>query len=104
MSEPYAFVLHETGGPEVLKPESIAIPAPGPRQVLIRNEAVGLNFIDTYHRSGLYPAPLPSGLGNEGAGVVDAVGEGVADLRVGSRVGYFTGPLGAYSTHRLVDA
>ncbi|HMC92400.1 MAG TPA: alcohol dehydrogenase catalytic domain-containing protein, partial [Allosphingosinicella sp.] len=104
MSEPYAFLLHETGGPDVLKSEPISIPAPGPRQVLVRNEAVGLNFIDTYHRSGLYTVPLPTGLGNEGAGVVEAVGEGVGDFRVGSRVGYFSGSLGAYATHRLVDA
>jgi NADPH2:quinone reductase len=72
--------------------------------VLVRNEAVGLNFIDTYHRSGLYKLPLPTGLGNEGAGVVEAVGEDVDDVRDGNRVGYFTGPLGAYATHRLVDA
>ena len=104
MSEPYAFLLHETGGPEVLTSEPVSIPAPSPRQVLVRNEAVGLNFIDTYHRSGLYKVPLPTGLGNEGAGVVEAIGEGVDEFREGSRVGYFSGPLGAYSTHRLVDA
>lgn len=104
MSEPYAFVLHETGGPDVLTPEPLSIPTPGPRQVLVRNEAVGLNFIDTYHRSGLYKVPLPSGIGNEGAGVVEAVGKEVDDFRTGSRVGYFSGPLGAYATHRLVDA
>jgi len=104
VSEPYAFLLHETGGPEVLTSEPVSIPAPSPRQVLVRNEAVGLNFIDTYHRSGLYKVPLPTGLGNEGAGVVEAIGEGVDEFREGSRVGYFSGPLGAYSTHRLVDA
>lgn len=104
MSEPYAFLLQETGGPELLKPERISVPVPGPRQVLVRNEAVGLNFIDTYHRSGLYKVPLPTGLGNEGAGVVEAVGEGVDEVREGSRVGYLSGPLGAYSTHRLVEA
>jgi NADPH2:quinone reductase len=104
MSDAYAFTLTETGGPEVLRAEPIDVPRPGPRQVVVRNEAVGLNFIDTYHRSGLYPVPLPSGLGNEGAGVVDAVGEEVGEFREGLRVGYFTGPLGAYSTHRVVDA
>jgi len=103
MSEAYAFVLRETGGPEVLHPEAIDIPRPGPGQVLVGNEAVGLNFIDTYHRSGLYTVPLPGGLGNEGAGIVEAVGEGVEDFREGNRVGYFTGPLGSYTTHRLVD-
>jgi NADPH2:quinone reductase len=72
--------------------------------VLVRNEAIGLNFIDTYHRSGLYKVPLPTGLGNEGAGVVEAVGEGADEFRVGGRVGYFSGSLGAYATHRLVDA
>jgi NADPH2:quinone reductase len=104
MSDAYAFVVRETGGPEVLAAESIDTPRPGRRQVLVRNEAVGLNFIDTYHRSGLYKVPLPTGLGNEGAGVVEAVGEGVEDVREGNRVGYFTGPLGAYATHSLVDA
>jgi len=104
MSEAYGFVLRETGGPEVLRPEAIDVPRPGPGQVLVKNEAVGLNFIDTYHRSGLYTVPLPGGLGNEGAGVVEAIGEGVDDYRNGNRVGYFTGPLGSYATHRLVDA
>ncbi|MBV9931931.1 MAG: quinone oxidoreductase [Alphaproteobacteria bacterium] len=104
MNEAYAFILRKTGGPEVLAPEPIDIPRPGPGQVLVRNEAVGLNFIDTYHRSGLYKVPLPSGLGNEGAGTVLAVGEGVEEFREGNRVGYFSGPLGAYATHRLVEA
>jgi NADPH2:quinone reductase len=103
MSDPYAFVVRDTGGPEVLQAEHIDLPRPGAGQVLVRNEAVGLNFIDTYHRSGLYKVPLPTGLGNEGAGVVEAVGEGADDSRVGNRVGYFTGSLGAYATHRLVD-
>jgi NADPH2:quinone reductase len=104
VSGAYAFVVRETGGPEVLRAEPIEVPRPGPGQVLVRNEAVGLNYIDTYHRSGLYAVPLPTGLGNEGAGIVETAGEGVADLREGNRVGYFTGPLGAYATHRLVDA
>jgi NADPH2:quinone reductase len=104
MSDPYAFILRETGGPEVLEAEHVDIPSPGPGEVLVRNEAVGLNFIDTYHRSGLYKLPLPSGLGGEGAGVVEAVGEGVAGFREGNRVGYFTGPLGSYATHRTIAA
>jgi NADPH:quinone reductase len=104
MSDAYAFVVRAAGGPEVLQAEPIDIPKPGPGQVLVKNEAVGLNFIDTYHRSGLYAVPLPSGIGNEGAGVAAAVGEGVQDVRAGNRIGYFTGPLGAYATHRLVDA
>ena len=104
MSDPYSFVLSATGGPEVLKAHHIDMPRPGPGEVLVRNEAVGLNFIDTYHRSGLYKLPLPSGLGSEAAGVVKAVGEGVAGFREGDRVGSFTGPLGAYATDRTIDA
>lgn len=104
MPDPFAFVLRETGGPEILHAEPIDIPRPGSGQLLVRNEAIGLNYIDTYHRSGLYAVPLPSGLGNEGAGVVEAVGDDVAEFREGNRIGYFTGSLGAYATHRLVDA
>lgn len=102
MTDPYAFILHETGGPERLEAEHIDVPRPGPDEVLVRHEAVGLNFIDTYHRSGLYKLPLPSGLGGEAAGVVEAVGEGVSGFREGNRVGYFTGPLGSYATHRAI--
>lgn len=104
MTDPYAFILRETGGPEILEAEHIDLPRPGPGEVLIRHEAVGLNFIDTYHRSGLYKLPLPSGLGGEAAGVVEAVGEGVTGLREGARVGYFTGPPGSYATHRTITA
>jgi NADPH2:quinone reductase len=104
MSNPYRVVFNRTGGPEVLERESLTLAAPGPNQVRIRQEAVGLNYIDTYHRSGLYPLPLPSGLGNEAAGIVEAVGEGVTDVHRGDRVGYFTGPLGAYASHRNVDS
>lgn len=82
----------------------IDVPTPGEGEVLIRHEAIGLNFIDTYHRSGLYPLPLPSGLGNEAAGVVEAVGPGVSAFSEGNRVGYFSGPLGSYATHRAIDA
>lgn len=104
MSEAYQFILRETGGPEVLVAESMDVPTPGPGEVLVRHEAVGLNFIDTYHRSGLYPVPLPAGLGAEGAGVVEAVGAEVTGLRAGDRVGYFSGGLGAYATHRTIGA
>lgn len=104
MSDPYAFILRETGGPEILEAEPIDPPRPEPGEVLVRHEAVGLNFIDTYHRSGLYKLPLPSGLGGEGAGIVEAVGEEVTGFREGNRVGYFTGPLGSYSTHRTIAA
>jgi NADPH2:quinone reductase len=104
MSDPYSFVLGGTGGPEVLEAHHIDVPRPGAGEVLVRNEAVGLNFIDTYHRSGLYKLPLPSGLGSEAAGVVEAVGEGVTGFREGDRVGSFSGPLGAYATHRTIEA
>ena len=104
MSDPYAFILRQTGGPEMLEAEHIDVPRPEPGELLVRHAAVGLNFIDTYHRSGLYKLPLPSGLGGEAAGVVEAVGEGAAGFREGDRVGYFTGPLGAYATHRAIDA
>lgn len=104
MSEPYRYCLREAGGPETLEAELIDIPPPGEGEVLVRHEAVGLNFIDTYHRSGLYPLPLPSGLGTEAAGVVEAVGPGVQDFREGQRIGYFSGPLGAYATHRTIAA
>lgn len=102
-TKPYAIVLNEIGGPEVLQTKPLGKSAPAPTEVLIRHEAIGLNFIDTYFRSGLYPLPLPSGLGNEAAGVVEAVGSDVADFREGDRAGYFTGPPGAYATHRPID-
>lgn len=94
------------GGPEVLEYVDFEPAAPGPREVLVRNKAVGLNFIDTYYRSGLYPAPaLPSGLGTEGAGVVEAVGDEVSRFKVGDRVAYATGPLGSYADlHTLPEA
>lgn len=103
MSEPFAFILHRTGGPEVLEPEAISVPRPSPGKVVVRHEAIGLNYIDTYHRSGLYPLPMPSGLGGEAAGMIESVGEGVSGFDEGDRVGYFTGPPGAYATHREVD-
>ena len=95
--------LHEHGGPEVLRVEKAELAAPGPGEVSVRHEAIGLNFIDTYYRTGLYPAPLPTGLGNEGAGVVEAVGPDVEEFSVGERVGYFTGPLGSYATVRNIS-
>ena len=103
MSDAYRFCLSRTGGPEMLVAETINVPRPGPSEVLVRHAAVGLNFIDTYHRSGLYPIALPSGIGLEAAGLVEAVGPDVKDFRAGNRVGYFSGPLGAYSSHRVIS-
>jgi NADPH2:quinone reductase len=94
----------ETGGPEVLRLEDVGIAAPGPGQIRIRHEAIGVNFIDTYHRTGLYPLPLPSGIGMEAAGVVEAVGEGVTRFAVGDRAGYCSGPVGAYAEAQNVPA
>jgi NADPH2:quinone reductase len=91
------------GGPEVMQWQDITLPPPAPGEVRLRHTAIGLNFIDTYHRSGLYPLQLPSGLGLEAAGVVEAVGEGVT-LPVGARVAYCWGPIGAYATHRNIAA
>ena len=96
--------FHKTGGPEVLVYEDVDVGAPGDGQALIRNTTVGLNFIDTYHRSGLYPLPLPSGIGLEAAAVVEAVGKGVTNVKPGDRVGYAGGPPGAYSEQRLIPA
>jgi NADPH2:quinone reductase len=103
-TRPFAVRFARNGGPEVLECEAVEVGEPGPGEVRIAHRAVGLNFIDVYFRTGVYPAQLPSGLGNEAAGVVEAVGEGVVDIREGDRVGYFTGPLGAYASARIVDA
>lgn len=102
----HAVRFHETGGPEVLRWEEVEVGDPGPGQVRLRHDAVGLNFADTYFRSGLYPVPLPAGLGVEAAGVVEAVGPGVTNVAVGDRVTYtgFLNTLGAYSTERLIPA
>ncbi|MES2035576.1 MAG: quinone oxidoreductase [Pseudomonadota bacterium] len=91
------------GGPEVLEVVDLPVPTPGEGQILIRHEAVGLNFIDTYQRSGLYPMKLPAVLGLEGAGVVEAVGEGVTRFAVGDRAAYGNGPLGAYAEFHVVS-
>ena len=100
----HAFRIHQTGGPEVLIWEEVDVPAPGAGEATVRHHAVGLNFIDTYHRTGLYPLSLPSGIGLEGAGVVEAVGEGVTEVTVGDRVAYAGGPVGAYSEVRNLPA
>lgn len=98
-----AICFARVGGPEVLELMSADVAAPGPGEVLIRQTAVGLNFIDTYHRTGLYPVALPSGLGLEAAGVVELAGPGVA-MSPGTRVGYCWGPIGAYASRRVIAA
>jgi NADPH2:quinone reductase len=99
----HAIRVHKVGGPDVLQWEEIEVGDPGPGQVKLRQEAVGLNFIDVYHRTGLYPQPLPFTPGTEGAGVVEAVGEGVTNVKKGDRVAY-AGPVGGYAEERLIDA
>jgi len=96
--------IHGTGGPDVMKLEDIDVPPPGKDEATIQQKAIGLNFIDIYFRTGLYPSPLPAGLGFEGSGIVAAVGPGVTHVKVGDRVAYGQGPLGAYTTARTMPA
>ena len=99
----HAVRIHQPGGPEALVYEAVEVGAPGPGQALLRQTAIGVNFIDVYHRSGLYPVPTPFVPGSEGAGVVEAVGPGVTEVAVGDRVAYST-PLGGYAERRLIQA
>lgn len=101
---PHAIRIHSHGGPEVMVWESVQVPPPAPGEVQVRHKAVGLNYIDVYHRTGLYPLPLPSGIGLEGAGVVEAIGEGVTLVKPGDRVAYAGGPVGAYAELRNLPA
>jgi NADPH:quinone reductase len=101
---PHAIRFYETGGPDVLVWEEIEIGDPGPGEVRVRHTAVGLNYVDIYVRRGLYPGPLPSGLGTEAAGVVEVVGPDVSEVKPGDRVAYAVGPLGAYSEVRIMPA
>ena len=100
----HAIRIHEYGGPEVLRYEEIELADPAPGEARIRHTAIGLNFIDTYHRSGLYPMGLPTGLGSEAAGIVDAVGAGVTEVSVGDRVVYTGRPTDAYAQYRNFPA
>ena len=104
MSDPFRIVVRQPGGPEAMEIEPVATPSPGAGELVIRHEAIGLNFIDVYHRTGAYPLPLPTGLGLEAAGTVEAAGEGVEGYSEGDRIGYFAGPIGAYATHRTIPA
>ncbi len=101
---PHAIRFEKTGGPEVLQWTEVSVGEPGANEARIRQHACGLNFIDIYHRTGLYPVPLPSGIGLEGAGVVEAVGSAVSHLKPGNRVAYAGGPLGGYAEVRLIPA
>jgi NADPH2:quinone reductase len=99
-----AIRFHQAGGPEVLRLEDVPVPPPGPGEAQVRHTAIGVNFVDTYHRTGLYPLPLPSGLGVEAAGVIEAIGPGVTEVRPGDRVVYAGGTPGSYSEARNMPA
>jgi NADPH2:quinone reductase len=100
----HAIRFHKTGGPEVLNWEEVEVGQPTAGQVLLRQTAIGLNYIDTYHRSGLYAMPLPSGIGLEGAAVVEKLGPGVSEFKIGDHVAYASAPIGAYAELRLYPA
>ncbi|MGH8772359.1 MAG: quinone oxidoreductase family protein [Burkholderiales bacterium] len=100
----YAIRIHQTGGPEVMRWEKVEVGQPGPGEVRLRHTAVGLNFIDVYHRTGLYPVQTPATPGLEAAGVVEEVGAGVTELKAGDRVAYASPPMGAYAEARLMPA
>ncbi len=101
---PHAIRIHSHGGPEVLQWEPVPTGEPGPGEVLVRQTAIGLNLIDVYERTGLYPGALPSGLGREGAGIIEAIGPRVRGLKPGDRVAYFSSQPGAYAQERVVPA
>jgi len=99
---PKAIIINKHGGPEVLELVNVKVESPGPQQIRVKNLAIGLNFIDTYHRTGLYPIKLPSGIGMEGAGVIEEVGSKVKNFRKGDNVAYASPPLGSYSDERVI--
>ena len=96
-----AVTITKNGGPEVLELKDVKLSNPNSDEVLIKNEAIGLNYIDTYHRSGLYPVELPSNIGIEGAGIIEKIGPDVKDFKVGDKVAYASMPIGSYATHRI---
>jgi NADPH2:quinone reductase len=100
----HAIRFHKTGGPEVLQWEEVNVAQPAAGECLVRHKAIGLNYIDTYHRTGLYPMPMPSGIGLEASGVIEAVGPGVTEFKAGDRVAYCNGPIGAYSELKVHPA
>ena len=99
-----SIVIKKNGGPEVLELQDIEIKSPGPDEIKVTNHAIGLNYIDTYHRSGLYPLPLPSGIGLEAAGKVDEIGSNIKDFNKGDNIAYASMPIGAYSQQRIIPA
>ena len=101
---PKSIIIHKNGGPEVLELQDVDIKSPGPDEIKITNHAIGLNYIDTYHRSGLYPLPLPSGIGLEAAGKIDEVGSNVKDFNKGDNIAYASIPIGAYSQQRVIPS
>ncbi len=101
---PKSIIINKNGGPEVLELSDVSIGVPGPDEIKITNHAIGLNYIDTYHRSGLYPLKLPSGIGLEGAGKVDEVGSNVVEFNKGDNIAYASMPIGAYSQQRIIPA
>ena len=101
---PKAIIIKKNGGPEVLELEDVKIGAPGPDEIKVTNHAIGLNYIDTYHRSGLYPLKLPSGIGLEAAGKVEEVGSNVKEFNIGDNIAYASVPLGAYSQQRIIPS
>ncbi len=96
--------INAHGGPDQMQLVERNIPELKPDQILVRHEAIGVNFIDTYHRSGLYKLPMPTGLGGEAAGLVEAIGQDVTGVRIGDRVAYCSGPIGSYATHNIINA
>ena len=99
-----SIIIKKNGGPEVLELQNVKIGSPGPDEVKVKNHAIGLNYIDTYHRSGLYPLPLPSGIGLEAAGTIEEVGSNVKEFNKGDNVAYASMPIGAYSIERIIPA
>ena len=101
---PKSIVINKSGGPEVLELQDVNVGAPGPDEIKVTNHAIGLNYIDTYHRSGLYPVKLPSGIGLEAAGKIDEVGSNVSEFNKGDNIAYASVPLGAYAQQRIIPA
>ena len=99
-----SIIIKKNGGPEVLELQDVDIKSPGPDEIKVTNHAIGLNYIDTYHRSGLYPLPLPSGIGLEAAGKVDEIGSNITDFNKGDNIAYASMPIGAYSQQRIIPA